>query len=87
MVEEIKDSFTEVIQSFIDFIPGLVAAIVLLVVGKFVAGFVANLFQKLLKAVNFDGIVDKSGLGTHVANAGYPDSGFLRRRSSASSSF
>lgn len=77
MWQEIKDSFTDVIQSFIDFIPGLVAAILLLVVGRFVARFVAGLFHKLLKALNFDGIVDKSGLGKHVERAGYPDSGLL----------
>lgn len=80
MLEEIKDSFTDVIQSFIDFIPGLVAAIVLLIVGKFVAGFVAGLAQRLLKALKFDAAVDKSGLGTHVERAGYPDSGLLLSR-------
>jgi hypothetical protein len=58
-------------------IPGLIAAIVLLVVGKFVAGFVAGLFHKLLKALKFDAVVDKSGLGAHVERAGYPDSGLL----------
>jgi len=77
MWQDIKDSFTEVIQSFIEFIPGLVAAILLLVIGRFVARFVAGLFHKLLNALNFDGVVDKSGLGKHVERAGYADSGRL----------
>ena len=77
MLDDIKDSFTEVIQEFIEFIPGLIAALVLLLVGKFVASFVAGLFHKLLKALKFDAVVDKSGLGAHVERAGYPDSGLL----------
>lgn len=77
MLDELEDSFTDVIQEFIEFIPGLIAAIVLLVLGKFVAGFVAGLFHKLLKALKFDAVVDKSGLGGPVERAGYPDSGLL----------
>jgi hypothetical protein len=30
--------------------------------------------------VNFDGIVDRSGLGGHIERAGYPDSGLLLAR-------
>ena len=77
MVDEIVDSFENVIKSFIEFIPGLVAALVLLLVGKFVAGFVSRLFKQLLDAIKFDRWVDKSGLGTYVERAGYADSGAL----------
>ena len=80
MVDDITDSFSNVISSFIEFIPGLVAALVLLLVGRFVAGFVSGLFKKLLDAIKFDRWVDKSGLGAYVERAGYPDSGFLLAR-------
>ena len=77
MIDDITDSFSNVISSFIEFIPGLVAAIILLVVGKIVSGFIAGLFKKLLDAVRFDKVVDRSGLGTYVERAGYPDSSAL----------
>ena len=77
MIDDITDSFSNVISSFIEFIPGLVAAIVLLLVGKFVSGFIAGLFKKLLDAVKFDRVVDRSGLGAYVERAGYPDSAAL----------
>jgi len=77
MWQDIKDSFSDVVTDFINFIPNLVAAILLLLVGLYVAKFVARLFHKLLKAVQFDQLVDRSGLGAYVERAGYPDSGFL----------
>ena len=80
VVDDIKDSFTGMIDQFFDFVPGLIGALLLLIVGKFVAGFVRGLVHKLLKAVNFDAVVDKSGLGAPVERAGYPDSGLLLAR-------
>jgi hypothetical protein len=77
MIDDITDSFTRVIQDFVEFIPNLVVAILLLIVGKIVARFVTGLFHKLLTRLNFDGVVDKSGLGIHVERAGYKDSGLL----------
>jgi len=76
-VDDIVDSFAEMIDLFITFIPKLVAALLLLFVGKLVAGFIVKLVQKLLKAVKFDQIIDKSGLGAPLERAGYPDSGLL----------
>ena len=76
-VDDIVDSFAEMIDLFITFIPKLVAALLLLFVGKLVTGFIVKLVQKLLKAVKFDQIIDKSGLGAPLERAGYPDSGLL----------
>lgn len=77
MVQDIEDAFSDVVTDFIDFIPRLVAALLLLLVGVFVARFVVGLAHKALKAVKFDSWVDRSGLGGFVERAGYPDSGFL----------
>jgi len=76
-LDSIQDSFTDVVTEFIDFIPRLAAALILLLVGKFVAGIVAGLFRKLLNAIKFDKVVDRSGLGAYVERAGYADSGAL----------
>ena len=77
MVQDIKDAFSDVVTDFIEFIPRLVAALLLLLVGLFVARFVVGLAHRALKAVKFDSWVDRSGLGGFVERAGYPDSGFL----------
>jgi len=77
IVDQIRDSFGDTIGAFIEFVPGLVGAIILLLVGKVVSGFIAGLFKKLLDAVKFDKVVDRSGLGTYVERAGYADSASL----------
>lgn len=77
MVQDIEDAFSDVVTDFIDFIPRLVAALLLLLVGVFVARFVVGLAHRALKAVKFDSWVDRSGLGGFIERAGYPDSGYL----------
>ncbi|NNE10685.1 MAG: hypothetical protein HKN41_00385 [Ilumatobacter sp.] len=59
------------------FIPKLIAAIVVLLVGWFVARIIRKVVERLLKAINFDHYMDKSGIGGPVERAGYPDSGKL----------
>ena len=76
-LDDIIDSFARVIDTFLNFLPALVGAIVLLIVGRFVSKFIAGLAKKLLDAIKFDRVVDKSGLGVYVERAGYPDSGAL----------
>ena len=80
MVDDIRDSFADMIGTFIEFVPRIVGALLLLLIGRFVAKFVAGLFHRLLKAIKFDSWVDRSGLGAYVERAGYPDSGFLLAR-------
>lgn len=80
MVDDIRDSFADMIGTFIEFVPRIVGALLLLLIGRFVAKFIAGLFHRLLKAIKFDNVVDKSGLGAYVERAGYPDSGFLLAR-------
>ena len=66
MIDDITDSFADMIDLFITFVPKIVGALLLLLIGKFVAGFVRGLVHKLLKALKFDNAVYKSGLGAHV---------------------
>ena len=77
LVDSIIDSFGNLIGSFIEFVPALVGALLLLFVGKIISGFIAGLFKKLLDAIKFDKVIDRSGLGTYVERAGYPDSSAL----------
>ena len=75
--DKIGDSLDEVVTTMIDFVPKIVGAIVLLLIGRFIAKLVVRAVHSLLKKLNFDSIVDKSGLGGFVERAGYPDSGYL----------
>jgi len=77
MIDDIQTGFTDMIASVLDFAPKLIGALLLLLVGKFVANFIKGLAHKLLTAVKFDQAVDRSGLGAHVERAGFADSAML----------
>lgn len=76
-VDDIISALADMVAIFLDFIPRIVGALLLLFIGRIVSKFVAGLFHKLLKAVKFDSVIDKSGLGAMVERGGYPDSGLL----------
>ena len=76
-IDNIITSLSDTVGIFLEFIPRIVGALILLFIGKIVSGFVVRLAHKLLKAVKFDAIIDKSGLGAIVERGGYPDSALL----------
>lgn len=59
------------------FAPKLIAALVVMVVGWFIARVVRKVIEKVLVKIKFDQYVDKAGIGAPVERAGYPDSGKL----------
>lgn len=59
------------------FAPKVIAALVVFVVGWFIARLIRNLIERVLQKINFDQYVDKAGIGAPVERAGYPDSGKL----------
>jgi flagellar biosynthesis protein FliQ len=59
------------------FLPKLIAALVVFIVGWFIARIIRKVIARVLKKINFDQYVDKAGIGAPVARAGYPDSGEL----------
>ena len=59
------------------FAPKLIAAIVVLMVGWFIARIIRKVVEKILEKIRFDQYVDKAGIGAPVERAGYPDSGKL----------
>ena len=76
-VDEILGSLGDMFTVFFEFIPRIIGALILYFIGKIVAGIVVKLAHKLLKAVKFDAIIDKSGMGAMVERAGFPDSALL----------
>lgn len=62
-------------DNFVGFIPRLLAAVVIFLVGSFIAGFLRKAIEKVLGRLGVDRLVDRSGLGGPFERAGYPDSG------------
>ena len=76
-VDEIIGAVGNMISIFLGFIPNIIGALLFYFIGKIVSGIVVKLAHKLLKAVKFDAVIDKSGLGAMVERAGFPDSALL----------
>jgi hypothetical protein len=58
----VASSITLFVGSFLDFIPNLVAAVVILVVGIFIAKIIRQLITPLLKRINIDKLQEKAGI-------------------------
>jgi hypothetical protein len=56
------------------FIPKLVAAIAVFLIGWFVAKIIRRVIVRVLNRIKFDSYVDKAGLGAPLERAGYPNS-------------
>lgn len=68
----IWDSFSNSLTVFFNFLPSLIGALLILVVGWVVAGVVARLVERGLRAVGFEHAIHNSGLGEFVARSGAP---------------
>lgn len=71
--EGIENTFSDVLE----FIPRLLIALVILVIGRFIANLIRKGAEAVLSKVGFDNVMDRAGLGIHLERAGYPDSGKL----------
>ena len=72
-----SDSLQESFDSLGTFLPKLVGAIVIFVIGWFIARIIRKVVHKALTQLKVDALVDRSGLGGPLEQAGYADSGFL----------
>src|SRR5437016_5275122 len=63
--------------NFVTFVPNLLLAIVILVVGYFVARLLCRLFSALLERVGFQKIVERSGVNRALARTQYDASHLL----------
>jgi hypothetical protein len=62
-------STTNFLSKLLGFIPNLIGAIVILIIGWIIAGIVAGLLDKVLQAVGFERAVDRSGIGNFLKRA------------------
>lgn len=56
------------------FLPNLIGAVLIFIIGRFVAKFIFKIVKKGLTKAKVDALVDKSGLGAPLERAGYADS-------------
>lgn len=63
---EISDSIQGTLDSFFEFLPNLIAFLVILVVGYFIAKFVGKLIQKGLESAGLDKQLHESDAGKYV---------------------
>ena len=63
----IEDSFNNILNSVVEFLPELLGAIVLVVIGYFVGLLVKTIVAKLLRQVRFDRALHSSPAGNYVA--------------------
>ncbi len=68
--EAIVFSLYNALNRFISFLPALIGAILIVIIGWFISGFIARLIERGLNAVGLESAVEKSGIGHFVRNSG-----------------
>jgi hypothetical protein len=68
--EAIYYSLTNAFINFISFLPALIGAAIILIIGWFLSGLLANLIERALKAVGLESAVERSGIGDFVRRSG-----------------
>ena len=67
--------FQDLFAGFINFIPQLIGFLLILLVGRCVAGILRKLVTRGLQAIRFDGMMDRAGFKAPLARAGVDDPG------------
>ena len=69
MLEILLDSLTQIWQSFIEFLPTLLAALIVFIVGWLIAIFLGKLVSRLIKAIKLDLLLEKLNFQKALAKA------------------
>ena len=72
-----SDSIQKTIGDIAEFVPRLVGALVILLIGWFIARAIRKVVHRLLTRMKIDDLVDRSGLGGPLEKAGFADSGLF----------
>lgn len=70
-MDTIIESLKGLLQGFIDFVPNLLVAIIVFVIGWFIAIWVGKLIAEILKRVKFDTIFEKTQWDEALEKAGF----------------
>lgn len=78
-VDGVRNGVSSALQSAIEFLPNLIGAILILVVGWFVARLIKAGFERFFKAVGLDRLLARAGLTDTLERAGYSASSLAAR--------
>ncbi len=68
--ESIVNSLLNALNNFISFLPALIGATIILLVGWLISGVLANLIERALRAIGLENAVERSGIGDFVRRSG-----------------
>jgi Conserved TM helix len=68
--EAVMVSVTEALQNFLGFLPALIGAILVLVLGWIISGLLAGLIERGLKLIGFERAANSTGINGFIARAG-----------------
>jgi hypothetical protein len=71
-------SITAALVTFLSFIPAIIGAIVILVIGWIIAGFLGKLVTMVLSRIGFDRAAARTGIADFMARAGWREGGASR---------
>ena len=72
-LDAVMVSLTAALITFLSFIPALIGAIIILVVGWFLSGLLARLLVGILERVGFERAAEKTGISGFIARTGVRD--------------
>ena len=70
MGDAVLISATEALQNLLGFLPALIGAIIILILGWIISGILAGLIEKVLKAVGFERAAQSTGIAGFIEKAG-----------------
>lgn len=68
--QSLIDSFRAAMTMIVSAIPKIIGFLLILFIGWLIAGWIAGLVTRLLRAIRFNDAADKAGIGKFVANSG-----------------
>ena len=71
LIRGLSDGLENAGETILSFLPRLIGALVILIVGWIVARLIHRAFQRLLKAVGLDTLLERAGLSDRLQAAGY----------------
>ncbi len=67
----LQQSFNDMLQAVVNFIPNFVFAVIVLVIGWVIAWFIGNLIEQAVRAIRVDQALRSAGVDDIVSRAGY----------------
>ena len=71
LIDGLSNGLENAGETILSFLPRLIGALIILVIGWLVARLVHRVFQRLFKAVGLDALLERAGLADRLNAAGY----------------